>query len=115
MTAFRDGGSSRIFYVEHICLNATGKVPHEAHDIGDGARNPAYMVRMFFVGELNGAAGEGRVDPEQFEYVTDMMPFPDKHSSGYTNCPLCGSMGRIKVDEDGLVDIYSETIVPIVE
>jgi hypothetical protein len=44
-----------------------------------------------------------------------MMPFPDKHSSGYTNCPLCGSMGRIKVDDEGLVPIFSEVIIPVVE
>jgi hypothetical protein len=114
MTAFREGGSSRIFYVEHICINATGNAPKGAHVVGDKIRNPAYMVRMFFTGELDGG-GMARADPEEFEYVTDMMPFPDKHSSGYTNCPLCGSSGRIKVDEDGMVPVFSEAVVPIVE
>jgi hypothetical protein len=115
MTAFREGGSSRIFYVEHVCLNATGNTPGQEHLAGDKVSNPCYMVRMFFTGELSEMAGMHRARPEEFEYVTDMMPFPGKHSSGYTNCPLCGSMGRIKVDDDGMVPIYEEMTVPITE
>ncbi len=112
MTAFREGGSGRIFYVEHECLAATGKVPNEAHDLGGKVRSRNYMVTMFFAGDMDETTD--RADPEAFEYVTDMMAFPDKHSSGYTNCPLCGSMGRIKVDKDGKVPFYSETLIPIV-
>ncbi|BAI62192.1 conserved hypothetical protein [Methanocella paludicola SANAE] len=115
MTAFREGGSSRIFYVEHICQNALGNSPRGSHLMDGKIRNASYMVRMFFTGDLDGGRGQLRVNPEEFEYVTDMMPFPDKHSSGYTNCPLCGSMGRIKVDDDGLVPIFSEVIIPVVE
>lgn len=115
MTAFREGGSSRIFYVEHMCQNVSGNSPKGSHLMDGKVRNTSYMVRMFFTGDLDGGRGELRVDPEEFEYVTDMMPFPDKHSSGYTNCPLCGSMGRIKVDDDGLVPIFSEVIIPVVE
>ena len=115
MTAFREGGSSRIFYVEHICQSTNGGGPRAAHTVDGKVRNMAYMVRMFFTGDLDGVRGVTRADPEDFEYMTDMMPFPDKHSSGYTNCPVCGSKGLIKADKDGLVPIFSETIVPIVE
>ncbi len=114
MTAFRENGS-RIFYVEHVCLNATGNTAKQAHTAGNRIVNPNYMVRMFFTGELNVVGGLRSARPEDFEYVTDMMPFPDKHSSGYTNCPLCGSMGRIKVDENDLVPISEEMTVPITE
>ncbi len=115
MTAFREGGSSRIFYVEHVCLKATGSTPGREHLAGERIVNPNYMVRMFFTGELSAATDMHRARPEDFEYITDMMPFPDKHSSGYTNCPLCGSMGRIKVDDDDMVPIYEEMTVPITE
>lgn len=114
MTAFREGGS-RIFYVEHVCLNSVGKAPGQEHVAGDKIRNPYYMVRMFYTGELNAAGGLHRAKPEDFEYVTDMMPFPGKYSSGYTNCPLCGSIGRIKVDEDEMVPVFEEITVPITE
>lgn len=76
--------------------------------------NPNYVVRMFFMGAAL-TMGMHRARPEDFEYITDMMPFLDKHSSGYTNCPLCGSMGRIKVDDDGMVPIYEEMTAPITE
>ncbi len=114
MTAFREGGS-RFFYVEHVCLNATGISPGREHVIGNKLGNPHYVVRMFFTGELNAAERIGRAKPEDFEYVTDMMPFPDKHSSGYTNCPLCGSDGHIRVDDGGMVPIYEEMSIPITE
>jgi hypothetical protein len=73
------------------------------------------MVRMFFIGETGATEKKGKAMPENFEYITDMMPFPDKHSSGYTNCPLCGSIGRVRVDEDGMVPIYEEILIPITE
>ena len=115
MTAFREGGSSRIFYVEHVCQSSEGNSAKSAHVIDGRTRNSTYMVRMFFAGDLNGTRGATRASPDEFEYVTDMMPFPDKHSSGYTNCPLCGSKGLIKTDKDGLVPIFSETMISIVE
>ncbi len=114
MTAFREGGS-RIFYVEHVCLNATGDAPRQEHVAGGKVRNPYYMVRMFYTGDLSAADGLHRAKPEDFEYVTDMMPFADKHSSGYTNCPLCGSSGRINVDKDGMVPVFEEVVIPITE
>ncbi len=113
MTAFREGGS-RIFYVEHVCSDATGKAPKQEHTVEGKVKNPYYMVRMFYTGEL-GAEGTHRAKPEDFEYVTDMMPFPDKHSSGYTNCPLCGATGGIRVDEKGMVPIFEEITVPTTE
>ncbi len=115
MTAFREGGSSRIFYVEHVCQSSSGGAPKAPHVVDGKVRNQAYMVRMFYTGDLGSTEREPRADPEEFEYMTDMMPFPDKHSSGYTNCPLCGSKGQIRVDEDGRVSIFSETVNPIVE
>jgi hypothetical protein len=114
MTAFREGGS-RTFYVEHVCLNATGNAPRQEHIDGGNVRNPYYMVRMFYTGELNIAEGKRRAKPEDFEYVTDMMPFPDKHSSGYTNCPLCGATGRIRVDDSGMVTVFEEITVSTTE
>jgi hypothetical protein len=113
MTAFREGGS-RIFYVEHVCPNATGNVPGQEHIAGGGVRSPYYMVRMFYTGELS-TEGMHLAKPEDFEYVTDMMPFPDKHSSGYTNCPLCGATGSIRVDKSGMVPVFEEITVPITE
>lgn len=114
MTAFREGGS-RIFYVEHVCLNAAGSAPRQEHVADGSVRNPYYMVRMFYTGELSAAEGMHKARPEDFEYVTDMMPFPDKHSSGYTNCPLCGAMGRIRADEAGMVPVFEEITVPTTE
>lgn len=114
MTAFREDGS-RIFYVEHVCTSATGMDPGKAHVQDNKVVNSYYMVRMFYVGDLNVSGGLSRARPEDFEYVTDMMPFPDKHSSGYTNCPVCGSGGRIKVDKDGMVPVFEEMTIPITE
>lgn len=113
MTAFREDGP-RIFYVEHVCPNALGNAPRQEHTAGGKIQNPFYMVRMFYTGEL-GAEGTHLARPEDFEYVTDMMPFPDKHSSGYTNCPLCGGAGRIRVDGNGKVPFFEEITVPITE
>lgn len=98
-----------MFYVEHECQGATGIDPKQVH-IQDGkARSPVYVVQMFYTGEISGGAGIRRTSPNDFVYTTDPMAFPDKHSSGYTNCPLCGSHGKIKVDRDGMVPISEET------
>lgn len=112
MTAFRlDGG--RVFYVEHECLGAREGNPKQMHMQDNKVRNPVYLVQMFYVGRLSMGELLDSVDPEELEYTTDLMQFADKHSSGYTNCPLCGSMGKIKVNDDGKVPILEETIVPI--
>jgi hypothetical protein len=114
MTAFREDGS-RTFYVEHVCGNATGMDPGKAHVHGNKVIHTNYIVRMFYIGDLNPPGDLRSAKPEDFEYMTDMMPFPGNQSSGYTNCPLCGSPGRIKVDDSGMVPIYEEIVIPISE
>jgi len=89
--------------------------PGKSHVQGNKVIHTNYMVRMFYIGDLNIPGDLRSAKPEDFEYMTDMMPFPGNQSSGYTNCPLCGSPGRIKVDKSGMVPIYEEIVIPISE
>jgi hypothetical protein len=112
MTAFRVNGG-RVFYVEHECTGTSSGTTKQAHMQGGKVRNNAYLVQMFYVGPAPTGEIINVADPEDFEYTTDLMQFADKHSSGYTNCPLCGSAGTIKVDDEGKVSIREEAMVPI--
>lgn len=99
MAAYRmDGG--RLFYVEHDCLSAKGKSPNPRHRLESRLHNARYVVRMYYIGDLNAT----RTSPNNFAYMTDGVSGAGG-AEAYVNCPLCGSEGQISLDANNLIEI----------
>ena len=99
MSAYRLNGG-RVFYVEHECQSALSKNPDKRHMLHGHVHNAAYIVRMFYRGDLDSA----RTDVDSFAYMTDNVAGTGE-TRAYVNCPLCGSEGRIAVDKEDRVEI----------
>lgn len=98
MAAYRvDGG--RLFYVEHECVSAESRDPNSRHVINDRVHNEKYVVRMFYIGDLNASTA----NVNKFAYLTDGVGSGGPNA--YVNCPLCGSEGRVSVDRNNMVEI----------
>ncbi len=99
MAAYRmDGG--RLFFVEHECASARGRTPNSRHTIGDKVHNSKYVVRMFYLGDLN----VSRAGADKFAYMTDGVSGAGGPNA-YVNCPLCGSEGSIVLDARDLIEM----------
>ena len=98
MAAYRmDGG--RLFYVEHECASAESKAPSSRHLVNGRVHNDKYVVRMFYLGDLNASMA----NVSKFAYLTDGVGAGGPNA--YVNCPLCGSEGCVVVDKNNLVEI----------
>jgi hypothetical protein len=98
MAAYRlDGG--RLFYVEHKCASAESKTPNSRHLLKNKVHNSIYVVRMFYIGDLETRAT--MVSVNDFAYMTDGVSSVNE----YVNCPLCGSEGHIAPDKDEKVEV----------
>ena len=98
MSAYRLNGG-RVFYVEHECTSATSSDPNKRHMLHGHMHNPIYVVRMYYLGDLDIA--DSSVDA--FAYMTDGVGAGGVDA--YVNCPLCGAEGKIVANKKDLVEI----------